>query len=142
MNKKEKELVKIEENSYNICEGGKGGFGYINKNIDLTERNRKISSNRSYKEPKFLESVRTKGRPGHPSYWKGKPGTFRGKHHSTESKIKIGLKNSLHQKGKGNSQFGSFWITNGIENRKCKNIDDIPKGFKKGRVMKIRGELT
>lgn len=32
MNIKEKELVIISEQTYNLCEGGKGGFGYINKN--------------------------------------------------------------------------------------------------------------
>lgn len=30
MNAKEKELVVISEETYNLCEGGKGGFGYIN----------------------------------------------------------------------------------------------------------------
>ena len=30
MKNKEKELVVIGENSYNLCEGGKGGFGYLN----------------------------------------------------------------------------------------------------------------
>lgn len=32
MNSKEKELVIISEDSYNICPGGNGGFGYINGN--------------------------------------------------------------------------------------------------------------
>jgi GIY-YIG catalytic domain len=32
MNAKEKELVIVSESTYNLCEGGKGGFGYINKN--------------------------------------------------------------------------------------------------------------
>jgi len=32
MNAKEKELVVITENSYNLCEGGNGGFSYINNN--------------------------------------------------------------------------------------------------------------
>ena len=30
MNLKEKEVVEINDMSYNLCEGGKGGFGYIN----------------------------------------------------------------------------------------------------------------
>ena len=32
MNDKEKELVTLDEMCYNLCEGGKGGFGYINNN--------------------------------------------------------------------------------------------------------------
>ena len=30
MNEAEKRLVVLSEDSYNLCEGGKGGFGYIN----------------------------------------------------------------------------------------------------------------
>lgn len=32
MNDKERELVILSEDSYNLCEGGNGGFGYINSN--------------------------------------------------------------------------------------------------------------
>ena len=32
MNEKEKELVTISEQTYNLCEGGNGGFSYINNN--------------------------------------------------------------------------------------------------------------
>ncbi len=31
MSKKEKELVILSEQSYNLCEGGNGGFDYINR---------------------------------------------------------------------------------------------------------------
>ena len=32
MNAKEKELVEVNELTYNLIEGGQGGFGYINSN--------------------------------------------------------------------------------------------------------------
>ena len=51
MNSKEKELVILSENSYNLCPGGQGGFGYINKNIDLQKRNRDINSRKNYNDP-------------------------------------------------------------------------------------------
>ena len=39
--------------------------------------------------------------------------------------------------GKNNSQFGTFWITNGENNKKWKDeYGDIPVGYKRGRVMK------
>lgn len=38
MNAKEKELVQLSENSYNLCEGGKGGFGYINQSKEITAK--------------------------------------------------------------------------------------------------------
>lgn len=44
MNIKEKELVVISEMSYNLCEGGHGGFSYINRN-NLNEAGRLASRN-------------------------------------------------------------------------------------------------
>jgi hypothetical protein len=62
--------------------------------------------------------------------------TFRGKKHKEETKKRIGEKNSNNQKGEKNSQFGTCWITNGIENQKIHKNDSIPKGWKLGRVVK------
>jgi hypothetical protein len=49
--------------------------------------------------------------------------TFTGKKHSEETKKLIGIKNSINQKGEKNSQFGTCWITNGIESKKIKKND-------------------
>ncbi len=58
MRNKEKELVKLDEMSYNLCEGGKGGFGYINsKRLNL--RTGAILS----KETKLKISKKKKGVP-------------------------------------------------------------------------------
>ena len=62
--------------------------------------------------------------------------TFRGKQHTTESKNKIGKSNSLKQKGNKNSQYGTCWITNEINNKKIYKGDLIPKGWRLGRIMK------
>lgn len=64
-----------------------------------------------------------------------KPLNWKGKKHTEESIQK--MKNS--KKGKSlneeNSQFGSCWITNGIENKKIKKGDLILEGWYKGRVV-------
>lgn len=39
------------------------------------------------------------------------------------------------QKNENNSQFGTMWITNDIENMKIKNGQNIPFGWRKGRVL-------
>lgn len=39
------------------------------------------------------------------------------------------------QSGSGNSQYGSFWITNGTENLKLRLTDEIPHGFIRGRYF-------
>ena len=56
-----------------------------------------------------------------------------GKKHSEDTKQKIGLKNSIKQRGENNSQYGTMWITNGIENKKIKKYIEIPQGWYKGR---------
>lgn len=56
-----------------------------------------------------------------------------GKNHSEETKKKIGIANSTKQKGESNSQYGTCWITNEIENKKIKKSDPIPEGWRLGR---------
>ena len=63
-------------------------------------------------------------------------GNWKGRKHKTSSKIKIGKKNSIYQKGDGNSQYGTFWITDGINSKKCSNESLIPEGWSKGRKVK------
>lgn len=59
-----------------------------------------------------------------------------GKKHKQETKDKIGKKNSAYQAGPKNSQFGTMWITDGIQNKKVKKtVDFIPEGWYKGRVI-------
>jgi len=65
--------------------------------------------------------------------------SFLGKTHKEESKRKIGVKNSEHQKGIGNSQYGTCWITNGIKNAKVKKDAPIPDGWWKGRKITSGG---
>jgi hypothetical protein len=63
---------------------------------------------------------------------------FTNRNHSNETKNKIGLANSKKQKGTLNSQFGTCWITNGIENKKIKKDDldnYLKSGWTKGRKM-------
>jgi hypothetical protein len=57
-----------------------------------------------------------------------------GKKHKESSKQIIGEKNSVHQKGEGNSQYGTCWITNGKENKKINKINPIPDEWKLGRI--------
>ena len=59
-----------------------------------------------------------------------------GKKHTSETKSKISIANSINQLGNKNSQFGTMWITNGSENKKIKkDVDIIPEGWYKGRKI-------
>jgi hypothetical protein len=60
---------------------------------------------------------------------------WRGKTHTDETKKKIGQANAISQKGEKNSQYGTMWITNGINNKKIPKSDSIPLGWYKGRKI-------
>ena len=60
----------------------------------------------------------------------------------SESKIGVKLKESTKQKlsdlnsGSNNPNYGTYWITNGTENKKVKSLDNLPNGWYKGRSVK------
>lgn len=57
-----------------------------------------------------------------------------GRRHSESAKRKTGAANAIKQLGEHNSQFGSYWITNGTENRKWRDSNGkVPEGFMRGR---------
>ena len=138
MFKMETEIVNedfIKQNdTYNISIGGKGNFTEValdraldrikwlyenDKNwvIDITKK--RIESN--YKNN---GSIAFKN--------------FLGKNHSDNTKKIIGEKNSVHQKGSKNSQFGTTWVYNDKESIKIKKEllpDYISSGWIKGRKM-------
>lgn len=72
MNEAEREFVVLSESSYNLCEGGKGGFSYINNTGIL-----------KFKGKKHTEE--SKKKMGHPEN-----SSFKGRTHSDETKRKIG----------------------------------------------------
>ena len=132
---KEKEMVVISPLSYNLTEGGRGGFSHIiesgkNINYDWTE----YRNSANYAESQRKGYEKGIGREGfiRPKF---KGGEFKGKSHTEETKRIIGKKNSLNMLGSGNSQFGTMWITDGSSNLKIKKNDSIPEGFRKGRVI-------
>jgi group I intron endonuclease len=137
---REKEIVTDEfllrEDVYNLRRGGHGGFDYINANRTSDEWSNlgKLGSAKSSKNKgkKFNQTWRNNISKS----LVGRVGVFVGKQHSEESKKKIGIKNSKNQIGNGNSQFGTMWITNNFENKKIKKSDNIPEGWKKGRIIR------
>lgn len=154
---KEAELVNeeflSEENTYNLKIGGFGGFDYINlngKNLygkngqlgyggdNLNKRSTKdiLIERGTYDQTRQKMSLVKKE-----AYKSGEliP-PFLGKLHSDTAKQKIGEKNSVHQKGEGNSQFGTCWMTHpDFGNKKVKKdkIDEyVSLGFIRGRKIK------
>jgi len=136
---REKELVNEDllkdEMCMNIVFGGCGGFisvdGYkkgakrMNELMWANPEYRKKKSEWKSEQNKILWQT---GILKHVDNWTGR-------NHTEKTKRKIGKANSLKQKGEGNSQFGTCWVTNEIENKKIKKIDIIPNGWRLGRVL-------
>lgn len=148
MIQKEIELVTEEfvarKDTYNIALGGTGGMRYSSKDkfhetcilgrkIAREKLSEKLKNDPEFRK-KYSESMSISAKD---QYKRGDLAqlNWTGKKHSVESKNKIGISNSRKQKGINNSQFGTCWITNEIENKKIMKGDLIPEGWRLGRIM-------
>lgn len=124
MDAKEAELVVVSEETYNLCAGGKGGWGYVNKrNFELREKGiivpnwtsehaRRISGWKNFHQSPLGKIAQQKGGKKTKELQLGwfnplRKNGFLGKHHTTETKIRIGLKNKNKKpwnKGKPRSE--------------------------------------
>lgn len=143
---KEAEIVNddflAETNTYNLKRGGFGGFDYINNNGINNKANQCSKAGRIAAE----KGAGFKGRKHSKSTKKylselltGKPGTFNGRTHSKETKQKMSNSKKGTGLGENNSQFGTMWVTNGVENLKISKLEiDIylKRGYNKGRVVR------
>lgn len=156
MNAKERELVTEDfcnlNDTYNICEGGHGGFGYVNQqglNVDIKEQHRRnpdliIKTKKHSKEAlrvlnqdiDYREKQREKLSKTVKAYYDaGGVSGFKNRTHTKDTRLKMSVKHRKRlQDPTKNSQYGSKWITNGIENKKIKKIDIIPEGYYSGRT--------
>ena len=153
----EKMLVVMGPSSYNLKEGGSGGFDYINRKL---LGGRQLLGQREFmrrwQDPEYRKEIsrQRKIRCSSPEYKRRcserqlarskrerelgivrQP--FIGKRHSPETKKKIGAATSRAQSGSGNSQYGMMWITNGRESARIRKTDSIPEGFRRGRVISL-----
>jgi hypothetical protein len=147
------EFVK-SSTSYNIKKGGLGGWDHIS----IETRRRcgllgAVSVKQKFQDPLFAKRVVTKT-----LLTKSRKSSadkklivektlatkaanndfgFTGRSHTQETKMQ--MSKTRHERGlnakEKHSQFGSMWITDGIENSKINKLDKIPLGWKKGRTF-------
>ena len=147
MENKEKELVILNEMSYNLCEGGKGGFSYINRQPERFLTEKRLNSLMPIAETierwrlkynndeLFRKQCNERSRLALQKARDNNPrGCFYGKTHSEETKIKM---SKSKNQGSKNSQYGTCWITKGQYNKKIKKEEFdiwIGQGYYKGRI--------
>ena len=155
---KEAEIVNedflAEENTYNLKVGGFGGWDYLNNpdafynHTHSLEYCRKISPFGSKKFITIGQLTGTFSKGGKRSKELGvgihdpkHRASFAGKQHTDDTKLKISQSMLGKQNNDKNSQFGTMWVTDGINNMKIKNDLTIPIGYRRGRVMKKVNQL-
>lgn len=168
MNDKEREIVDevfvARLDTYNVNTGGAGGWYACNKrglnagswdkdrmNIDpiyaqkcktQMRQCRDKLTNILISDPEYAKEYGQKVSNSLRLYYSTHPGAWTGKRHTTESKVAIGRKNAIHQRGSGNSHYGKCWIHNLLlkENTRI-TPEELPKyqaeGWIKGRRMKF-----
>jgi len=152
MDEKEAELVSEEfvkeDTNYNLCPGGKGGWGYVNatglNNSNMDQRKKSLS--KAFKgikrTPNFSESMKESYKNGNrtPAGAFSKEGAAEMRKRAwsedaREKRAKTRKKNNF-QVGENNSNYGTMWITDGVDSKKIKKDQPIPNGWYKGRKMK------
>lgn len=145
LREREREIVNDDLLKDSLCmnlkKGGDGGGGLWNEEHAqkfhaaggkkvlqiLNQRHvEKLKTDAAYKEKyrKTLSVAQTGSKNG-----------FFGKQHTPEYKKAVGLKNSIHQSGEGNSMHNKCWITNEIESKTMKKGESLPDGWRFGRKM-------
>ena len=155
---KEAELVNevfvVRKDTYNLKVGGHGGWDYVN----TTGKNLYGKNGQPGYGAENLKKVRTKQQLIEQGLWEERnlhisdslktgyrsgritPG-FLGKSHTAATKRKVADASKQHQRGEGNSQFGTCWVMHPVEgNKKIKKTDldfYLNQGYTSGRKIKV-----
>jgi len=145
---REKEIVNeqlLEEGlCMNLTTGGEGGFSSEQQKLNAEKSNARQKILRETDPEWFEKRNKNISKGNKKAYEEGRREKvyfydWTDKKHTNETKKKIGEKNSEHQKGRGNSQYGTCWITRNGENKKIKKEEletFIQQGWEKGRKLK------
>lgn len=143
MFKKESEIVNEEfvsrNDNYNLKLGGFGGF-----TKESSIKGGKVSGNNrvKFKEGIFAEGfdhrIKSEEFIKYFSEVVQPKGTLAAQSDSAKKSRIDTMRKNEHQKGEKNSQFGTMWITDGIDSKKVKKGDLIPDGWRNGQTRRRR----
>ena len=145
-------VVPDPEINYNLCEGGKGGFSFINKfvytkakrakhnknisKLGANQTNKILKHKKEVNDPSWIRRNKNLSTAQKKYFANGGINGFSNKKHTEDTKKKIGQINSLKQTGTKNSQYGTCWISKDTETKKIKKEELdfwIKMGYSKGR---------
>lgn len=137
---KEHELVEQylgKQECMNLKPGGKGGFC----NAEHARRFHAAGGRAARKACSSKQAEKLKTDPEYNAWWhkrcrEANARAFLGRKHTDLSKQKMSKSHKGAGKGCYNSQYGTCWITNSLENKKIPKGSDIPEGWRLGRVLK------
>lgn len=148
------EAFLARDDVYNLRRGGTGGFDYINATLSEAERveknQRARATTTAVLEEKYgpnfksILSRRASLSRTAESFSKRRATRLQrnvvsdSKHMNTAASIAkrtATFAKTGHQQGEKNSQFGKMWITDGTSSRTISKGDEIPAGWRKGRVI-------
>lgn len=141
--KRESEIVNEQSIDDPMCMnlklGGFGGFCNEHHQYKCSSAGGKANSlkikndnNHSLKFRKTCSDINTSTKRG----FLKKPLDWTGRKHKEETKTKMRESSKGSGIGEKNSQYGTYWITNGSESIKIKKDENIPTGWCKGRSIK------
>lgn len=125
-----------------VNETGKNIYGYNGKTPNISdnfERGRETQRWLRKNNKEWATEVSLSMSNGVKRHYEQHGSHWSGRHHRPETieKQKKIFSETRHQSGSKNSQYGTMWITNGTINKKIKkDIDIIPEGWYKGRVLR------
>ncbi len=122
------EEIVADPRFYNLDLGGQGGWYHCNKS----------KQNNKGKSPAHYSMMREKYRlslkiPENLDKARRRFSLVQSYSQTKEVRARVGLKNSIHQTGTGNSQHGTWWINDGHTSRKIKADSVIPLDWVRGR---------
>ena len=123
-----------DKRCYNLVPGGMGGSGAgrlggiaTNRKYSKEIRAQWLKNRKASEHSK--ENLKRLHRTGHKF--------FHGESHSEETKMVMSLKAKKRgEDPSSNSQFGTMWVTNGLQNQKVKKGAPIPEGWVAGRTCR------
>ena len=153
---REKELVTLELLKNTLCMnlkvGGDGGLQGLSDEVrkkiqlagtkaisDLNKKTRYLQKvlKEKFKDPDWRKRRQDNIAQAHLNRGHGRNGLLGSKASAHRKKVqKDTFKKINHQKGDKNSQFGTTWFTDGVNNIKIKGAQTVPIGFTKGRTIK------